>query len=530
MEVLKNFSIKKILIIGITGMVVGFLFYSAYLYFFITDIKHKSILEEKTAHVNILVNRLEAKTLQMQQYAKDIGLSKNKELLQRIKNDYQSGLKTLEIIKKHQIINNTDDLKAVFSRIYNESLKLANTYLNNQKNLDLKMQLDNDVETFINNLNNISNLLIKQFKKKKELLNKDLDFILMATVVIAILFIIFGFVQLQIIYKTIMSAIKKTKVNISQLADLDFSKELEYDAKNELSELVFSLESMRKSLVSLFEKLINTIQRNDNVSNTILNISKSLEEIITQTKEHSDTSYEESNEVAEKIEVVEKKIIQSQKEVKKAFDNIQKVQTLMQKLENVININVENENKLSERIKSLSNSVEEMKNILNIINDIAEQTNLLALNAAIEAARAGEHGRGFAVVADEVRTLAERTQEALNEINSSISNLLSTSDEAAKEMDTITNDISSLTTISGEVNSSVIEVSEVMTNTNKVFDESVKEFEESENAILNIKHHIEKINEMVNENKKEIDVAYKKAEELKEISKSLGEEIVKFRI
>ncbi|GAA8118300.1 methyl-accepting chemotaxis protein TlpB [Helicobacter pylori] len=78
------------------------------------------------------------------------------------------------------------------------------------------------------------------------------------------------------------------------------------------------------------------------------------------------------------------------------------------------------EEELSSQVKQLSRNADDVKSILDIINDIADQTNLLALNAAIEAARAGEHGRGFAVVADEVRNLAGRTQKSLAEINSTI--------------------------------------------------------------------------------------------------------------
>ncbi|MGX2973382.1 methyl-accepting chemotaxis protein, partial [Helicobacter sp. T3_23-1059] len=89
---------------------------------------------------------------------------------------------------------------------------------------------------------------------------------------------------------------------------------------------------------------------------------------------------------------------------------------------------------VSQRSNEVINQTEDIRNVIGIIRDIADQTNLLALNAAIEAARAGEHGRGFAVVADEVRKLAERTGKSLGEIEANTNLLVQSINDMAESI------------------------------------------------------------------------------------------------
>lgn len=134
------------------------------------------------------------------------------------------------------------------------------------------------------------------------------------------------------------------------------------------------------------------------------------------------------------------------------------INSTVRRIESVAN----KEHELSENLQSLAGNAQETKQILATIGDIADQTNLLALNAAIEAARAGEHGRGFAVVADEVRKLAERTQKSLTETSATINILIQAINDNSEALNINMNEMMSLTKYVGTVDGKMEELLHTM--------------------------------------------------------------------
>lgn len=203
---------------------------------------------------------------------------------------------------------------------------------------------------------------------------------------------------------------------------------------------------------------------------------------------------------------------------------------IMQKTISTINELADKILNTSKTVNELEQNSREIANVLEVINSIAEQTNLLALNAAIEAARAGEQGRGFAVVADEVRALAARTQESTGEISAIIDKLQKSTTVAVTSIihsQEQVDDVVTQAQLSGEV---LVTISEVITNINDMSSQIATASEQQGVVAEEININIVNIYDKTQENVDTVSESSKSGRELAELSVQMQALVSRFKI
>ncbi|WP_121009438.1 methyl-accepting chemotaxis protein TlpB [Helicobacter pylori] len=240
--------------------------------------------------------------------------------------------------------------------------------------------------------------------------------ILTATIALAVLTLIYA--KLRIV-KRIDELV--LKINAFSHGNKDLRAKIEVDDRNdEISQVGRGVNLFVENARLIMEEIKGISTSNKTSMDKLVHIAQETQKSMKDSSTTLNSVKNKATDVAsmmnasiEQSQGLRKRLIETQGLVKESKDAIGDL--FSQIIEGA-----HTEEELSSKVEQLSRNADDVKSILDIINDIADQTNLLALNAAIEAARAGEHGRGFAVVADEVRNLAGRTQKSLAEINSTI--------------------------------------------------------------------------------------------------------------
>lgn len=347
------------------------------------------------------------------------------------------------------------------------------------------------------------------------------------TLGVVLVFLILGLTMF--IIKSINTPLRALTNQISSNRN-DLSMVYETPYNDELREIANALNSFMSKLKEVVSDAVRTSDENATVahelSTTSHNIGKRAEEECEIVKNTTNMGKLARENIATSV----KKSSEAQVEINETNDSLSEANRVFEQLIGDIEKTAEVEHELQIKMSALSQDAEQVKGVLNVISDIAEQTNLLALNAAIEAARAGEHGRGFAVVADEVRNLAERTQKSLVEINATVNVIVQAINDTSTQMDSNGELFGNLVSQSQNVSKKILSSVELMKDSVETVKTSALTTEQSGRDIEKSMKEVEHISEISIKNTKDLEEIASAAEHLHKVTQDLNNKLHYFKI
>lgn len=334
-----------------------------------------------------------------------------------------------------------------------------------------------------------------------------------------------------IISKTISKPLNDLIARADNLSsgDGDLTRKLEVIGNDEIAVASSSINRFIEKVRILISEAKNLSNENSSISHelssTSLEVGRAVETSMQIVGNTTNKAFTLKDELTEGISEAK----EGKTELIKANDFLKDANNAILELTKDIQSSAATEIELAHRIQQLSSDATQVKDILVVIGDIADQTNLLALNAAIEAARAGEHGRGFAVVADEVRKLAERTQKSLQEINATINVIVQAIVDSSDQMTSNSKKVESLATTACDVETKINNMFQVMNNATTLSDKTTENYLKTGLDIESMIKDVNQINDISSQNARSVEEIASAAEHLSRMTETLNLKLSEFR-
>jgi methyl-accepting chemotaxis protein len=340
-----------------------------------------------------------------------------------------------------------------------------------------------------------------------------------------------GIALIVVIGMRVISAVAKPmKVVVGKMLNADLNSRFNTDRADEIGDLQKAFDGFVEQIKIT---LLQVSESSSAVASASTQISSSTEELAAGAQEQSS----QTSEVATAVEEMTKTLSETTENVRKVANGAKEAKDSARKGGEVVDQTVkgmkriaEVVNQSAEQVKILGASSDKIGEIIGVIDDIADQTNLLALNAAIEAARAGEQGRGFAVVADEVRKLAERTSKATKEIAGMIRQIQTDTNQAVSSMEKGTEEVGNGIVLAEQAGSMLNNIVENAQSVADMVGQIAAASEQQSSASEQISRNVEGISSVTQESASGTQQIARTAEDLNKLTEHLQELLAKFNL